>query len=337
MTAKLDLLADLVARARRAGADAADAVLVSAQGLSVSRRLGRTDHLERSESQDLGRRVFGGQRQAIVSSTSADPAGFALLAERAHAMARVVPEDPWAALLEAPRFEPLALDLEDAGEPGAEALVERAAAAEEAAQAVPGVTNSEGAEAGWGRYEVALVTSLGFAGTYARTGHSVSASAVAGTGTGMQRDYDYSGVIHLADLESPKEIGRSAGQRAVARLDPKRPRTARLPVVYDPRVAGSLVGHLAGAINGASVARGTSFLKDKMGERLFAPGIAIRDDPHRAPASRTAISAPGCATAAAPGNSASLPTLAPAAARAGRRHQARPTSTSPRARRRLPS
>jgi len=277
----VDLIAELVARARAAGADAADAVLVSSQGLGVSRRLGRTDHLERSESQDLGLRVFVGRRQAIVSSTSADPAGFKLLAERALDMARIVPEDPFAALLEAPPLEALALDLEDEGEPGAEALVARAAAAEEAAMSVPGVTNSEGASAGWGRSEIALATSLGFRGSYARTSHSVSATALVGEGTGMQRDYDYSTRTHLADLESPEAIGRSAGQRAVARLNPQRPRTARLPVVYDPRVAGSLVGHLAGAINGASVARGTSFLKDRMGERLFAPGVAIHDDPHR--------------------------------------------------------
>lgn len=277
----LDLLADLVALARRAGADAADAVLMSSQGLGVNRRLGRTDHLERSEAQDLGLRVLLGKRQAIVSSTSADPAGFARLAERALDMARVVPEDPWAELLEAEPFEPLPLDLEDAGEPSTEELVARASAAEEAALAVPGVTNSEGASAGWSRGEVALVTSLGFAGAYARTRHSVSATAVAGEGTGMQRDYDHSGTIFLADLEAAEEIGRSAGQRAVSRLNPRRPRTARWPVVYDPRVAGSLLGHLAGAINGASVARGTTFLKDKIGERLFAPGITVRDDPHR--------------------------------------------------------
>lgn len=286
---KLELLADLIARAKAAGADAADAVLVSSQGIGVSRRLGRTENLERSEAQDLGLRVFLGKRQAIVSSTSIDPAGFARLAERALDMARVVPEDPWAALLEAPPPETLPLDLEDAGEPSVESLIARAAAAEEAALAVPGVTNSEGASAGWGRAEVALATSLGFAGCYARTSHSVSATALAGEGTGMQRDYDYSTATHLADVESPDAIGRSAGGRAVARLDPKRPRTAKVPVVYDPRVAGSLVGHLAGAINGASVARGTSFLKDKMGERLFAPGIAIRDDPHRPRGLRSAL------------------------------------------------
>ena len=289
MTAQLDLLADLVAHARAAGADAADAVLVASQGLGVSRRLGRTENLERSELQDLGLRVFLGRRQAIVSSTSADPAGFARLAERALDMARIVPEDPWAALLDAPPPEPLPLDMDDGEEPGAEALIARAAAAEDAARAVPGVTNSEGASAGWGRTEIALVTSLGFAGTYARAGHSVSATAVAGEGTGMQRDYDYSSTVHLADLDQPEAIGRSAGERAVARLGPQRPRTAPMPVVYDPRVSGGLVGHLAAAINGASVARGTTFLKGKLGERLFAPGVAIHDDPHRARGLRSAL------------------------------------------------
>ncbi|MDA8252230.1 MAG: TldD/PmbA family protein [Rhodospirillales bacterium] len=285
----LDLLADLIARARAAGADAADAVLVSGTSLSVARRLGRTEHLERSEGRDLGLRVFVGRRAAIVSSTAVDPAGFAALAERAVAMARVVPEDPYAGLAEeAQAVDAGPLDLNDPAEPDAEALIARAGVAEEAALAVKGVTNSEGAEAGFGRTEVALVTSAGFAAGYTRTSHSVSASALAGSGTAMQRDYDYSTAVHLADLEDAAAIGRSAGERAVTRLNPVRPKTAKLPVVYDPRVAASLLGHLAGAINGASVARGTTFLKDKLGSRTFPAGIDVVDDPrrHRGLASR---------------------------------------------------
>ena len=146
---------------------------------------------------------------------------------------------------------------------------------------MPGITNSEGAEAGFGRTEAFLVTSAGFAGSVVRTSHSVSATALAGSGTAMQRDYDYHSTVYLADLDDPAAIGRSAGERAIARLNPNRPATARLPVVYDPRVAGGLLGHLAGAINGASVARGTSFLKDKMGQRMFAAGIVVHDDPRR--------------------------------------------------------
>jgi PmbA protein len=278
----LNLLADLIARARAAGADAADAVLISGTSLSVARRLGETEHVERAEGRDLGLRVFLGRQAAIVSASTIDPARFTELAERAVAMARVVPEDPYAGLADtaAPPRD-IALDLEDPGEPATEALIARAAAAEEAALAVHGVTNSEGAEAGFGRTEAVLVTSAGFAGRQVRTSHSVSAAALAGTGTAMQRDYDSHSTVHLADLDDPSKIGHSAGERAVTRLNPTRPKTAKLSVIYDPRVAGSLLGHLAGAINGAGVARGTSYLKDKLGQRIFASGIEVHDDPLR--------------------------------------------------------
>jgi PmbA protein len=282
MAEPLDLLADLIARARAAGADAADAVLISGTSLGVQRRLGETEHVERAEGRDLGLRVFLGQRAALVSSSTIDPASFKELAERAVAMARVVPEDPYGGLADtAAPPEPVQLDLEDSSQPDTAALVARAAAAEDAALAVPGITNSEGAEAGFGRTEAFLVTSAGFAGHHVRTSHSVSASALAGTGTAMQRDYDYHSAVYLADLDDPVAIGRSAGERAIARLNPTRPKTAKLSVVYDPRVAGSLLGHLAGAINGASVARGTTFLKDKLGAPIFADGVEIHDDPRR--------------------------------------------------------
>jgi len=278
---RLSVLSDLIAAARRAGADAADALLVSSASLSVKRRMRQIEQLERSEGFDLGLRVFVGQRQAIVASTDPDPKGFAALAERAVAMARVVPEDPFAGLPGSMAIPPSALDLQDGAEPSAEALLERAALAEEAALAVPGVTNSEGADAGWGRSEIALAASNGFAGSYVRTSHSISATALAGTGTGMERDYDWSSTVHLADLDDPVAIGRRAAEQAVRRLNPTRPRTARIPVVFDARVAGSLLGHLSGAINGAAVARGTSFLKDRMGERVLAAGLVVRDDPLR--------------------------------------------------------
>ena len=278
----LDLLADLIARARAAGADAADALLVSGTALSVQCRLGRTEHIERADGRDLGLRVFLGARSAIVSATAVDPAGFTALAERAVAMARVVPEDPFAGLADtAATPGAAALDLDDPAEPDAALLTARAMAAEAAALAVAGVTNSEGADASYGRTESFLVTSAGFAGHAARSSHSISAAVLAGAGTAMQRDYDYHSTVHLADLDDPAAIGKSAGERAVARLNPVRPKTALLPVVFAPRVSGSLVGHLAGAINGAAVARGTSFLKDRMGELLFAPGVSIHDDPRR--------------------------------------------------------
>ena len=278
---RLTTLSDLIAAAKRAGADAADALLVSSASLSVRRRLGQIEQLERSEGFDLGLRVFLGRRQAIVSFTDPDPKGFAALAERAVAMARVVPEDPFAGLPEAVAIPPRDLDLADTAEPSAEELLARAAAAEEAALAVAGVTNSEGADAGWGRYDIALVGSNGFAGAYARTSHSISATALAGSGTAMERDYDWSSTVHLADLDDPVAIGRRAGEQAVRRLNPTKAKTARIPVVFDPRVAGSLLGHLVGAINGASVARGTSFLKDRMGQQVLAAGLTVRDDPLR--------------------------------------------------------
>ena len=282
MTDDLALLGDLLAAARAAGADTADAVLIGSQSVSVQRRLGRTEHVERAESRDLGLRVFLGPNTAIVSASTVDPSAFRGLAERAVAMARVVPPDPLAGLAaEMAAPEAVELELADAGEPDVAALTERAAEAEAAALAVAGVNNSEGAEAGFRRSTIALATSAGFAGAYQRTGHSVSATALAGSGTGMQRDYDYHSATHLDDLEAASRIGHSAGERAVARLDPRRPATARVSVVFDPRVAGSLLGHLSGAINGASVARGTSFLKDAMGTRLFGEGIIIRDDPRR--------------------------------------------------------
>jgi PmbA protein len=282
MTDYLSLVSDLIRQARAAGADAADAVLVNGTSLSVASRQGKIEHLERSEGRDLGLRVFVGQRAAIVSSTSLDPAGFAALVERAVAMAKVVPEDKFAGLAEtwAPP-DGTDLDMADPAEPLPDVLAARAAAAEEAAFSIPGVTNSEGAEAGYGRNEIVLVTSAGFAGRRVGTSHSISATALAGSGTDMQRDYDYHSTVYFADLDDPIKIGKSAGERAVARLNPTRPNTARIPVVYDPRVAGSLLGHLAGAINGAGVARGTSFLKEKLGQKIFGAGINILDDPRR--------------------------------------------------------
>ena len=278
---RLDRLAALVSAARSAGADAADALLAESASLSVARRLGKLEQLERAESIDIGLRVFVNGSQAIISSSDPDPAGFARLAQQAVAMARVVPADRFGGLLETRPGPAQDLDLLDTAEPDAEALIARAAIAEEAALAIPGVTNSEGAEAGWSRLRVALVTSAGFAGEWARSGHSLSATALAGHGTGMERDYDYSSAVHLADLEDAALIGRRAGEQAVARLHPRRAATARIPVIYAPRVSGSLLGHLSSAINGATVARGTSFLKDSMGARVLAPGLRVTDDPTR--------------------------------------------------------
>jgi PmbA protein len=286
-----ELVAELVASALKAGADAADAVFVGGVSVSVSVRNGRTDSVERAEGQDVGLRAFVGKRAAIVSASSLDPRLFRQLAERAVAMARVVPEDRFAGLSgERGAFDRSALsalDLDDGVEPDVASLTTRALSAEEAALAVEGVTQSGEAAAGYGRNEIVLATSDGFVGSYARSGHSVSASALAGTGTGMQRDYDYHSTVHLSDLDEASVIGRRAGERAVARLNPMKSRTGTMPVVWDPRVAGSLIGHLVGAVNGSAVARGTSFLKDRLGERIMPRGVHVIDDPRRVRGTRS--------------------------------------------------
>lgn len=279
----LDIAAMLVDRARRAGAETAEAVVLEGTSLGVSWRLGHLEDVERSEGRDVGLRVFMGKRQATVSSTDISEASLAPMIERVVAMARVAPEDPYCGLADASALarDWPDLDIEDKSTPPtAEQLAALAAEAEEAALAVKGVTNSSGAGAGWGRSGVALVTSAGFAGAYAGTSCSVSCSVLAGEGTAMERDYDHASARHRADLGNAGKIGRMAGEKAVRRLNPRKVKSQSVPVVYDPRVAGGLVGHFASAISGSSIARGTSFLKDEMGRQVFAKGISIIDDPH---------------------------------------------------------
>ena len=277
------ILDALLAAARKQGADAADALLVESVSASVSYRLGKLEDVERSESADLGLRVFVGNRVAFVSSSDFSDDAVAALPPRALAMARLAPEDKFAGLAPAEllsRTVP-ALDLEDPQEPAAETLVARAREAEQAGMAVPGVTNSEGGGASFSRSAVALATSAGFIGRYAGTSHSIGVAVLAGEGTGMERDYDHASARHAADLESAEAIGRSAGEKAVRRLSPRKVKSQSVPVVFDPREASGLLGHLAGAISGSSVARGTSFLKDRMASAIFAPHVTIIDDPHR--------------------------------------------------------
>jgi PmbA protein len=281
-SALADLAERLVEAARRAGADAADAVAVRGMSLSVDVRHGAVEGSERSEGDDVGLRVLVGQRQAVVS-TNDIKGDVGDLAARAVAMAKVAPEDKFAGLADTALLarEFPDLDLLDPDLPSVGVLEERAKRAEAAGLAVKGVTNSEGASASAGIGGVVLVTSHGFRGAYLRSTQGISVSAIAGEGTAMERDYDFSSALHGGDLDAPEKVGRSAGERAVARLNPRKVSTKRVPVVFDRRVAGGLVGHLASAVNGASIARKSSFLKDKLGERLFMPGIRIVDDPLR--------------------------------------------------------
>jgi len=279
----LPLLDDLIGRARKAGADAADAVLVESASISVAQRLGKPEKLERAESRDLGLRVFIGRRQAIVSTTDTTPTMLAELVDRAVAMARTVPDDPHCGLAapdELIRRIPT-IDLSDAVEPAMDVLKERARTVEGAALAVPGVTNSEGAEAGWSRSAIAMAASNGFHGAYSRSYHSVGVSVLAGEGTAMESDYEYASAVYGDDLDDAAAVGKRAGEKAVKRLHPRKAATAKVPILFDPRMSRSLLGHLGGAINGVSVARGTSFLKDKLGQRIFPTDVTIIDDPHR--------------------------------------------------------
>ena len=274
----------LVERARSSGADAADAVYVGSESQSVQVRLGELEHVDRSEGEEMGLRVFVGQRSASVASSDFSSEALDELVGRAIAMAREAPEDPYAGLAPAEMiagepFPDTASEDRNAEDP--ETLRARALAAEQAALAVSGVTNSSGGTAGASASTIALATSTGFSGAYRSTGHSCSVSVIAGEGMAMQRDSAWHGARHLEDLDEAEEIGRLAGERAVSKLNPKKPKAGRYPVLFDPRVAGSIITHFAAAISGGAVARKASFLLGKLEQQVFAAGIRIVDDPLR--------------------------------------------------------
>ncbi|ATC33327.1 TldD/PmbA family protein [Caulobacter vibrioides] len=279
-----NLLHDVVAAARKAGADAAEAVFAERQSLSVSVRLGELEEVEREEARDLGLRVFIGRRSATVSGSDISSEARAKLIERAVAMARLAPEDPYASLAPQDRLArgPFPdLDLIDAYEPSAETLETQARTAEDHARAVEGVTNSDGGSATWSSSRWALATSDGFHGAHAATGHSISASAIAGEGAGMERGGEGRSTRHFGDLPAAGDIGMAAGRQAVARLNPRKIASTTAPVIFENRLAMSLIGPLLGAISGPSIARGTSFLKDRLGQPIFARGVNLLEDPHR--------------------------------------------------------
>ena len=282
-SALTDLAERLVQAARKAGADAADAVAVRSMSQAVEIRDGAVEESERAESDDVGLRVLVGRRQAVVSTNDVSNAAVATLAERAVAMARVAPEDPYAGLADRQMLasEIAELDLVDPNLPKVAQLEDLAQRAESAGMAVTGVSKSGGASASAGIGGMVLVTSDGFHGAYLGSRHGVSMTAIAGEGTAMERDYDFSSALHGDDLDAPEQVGRKAGERAVERLKPRKVATKRVPVVFDPRVAGSLLGHLTAAINGNAIARKTSFLRERLGQQIFARGIDIIDDPLR--------------------------------------------------------
>jgi PmbA protein len=274
----------LVERARASGADAADAVYVGSESQSVQVRLGELEHVDRSEGEEMGLRVFVGHQSASVASSDFSADALDELVRRAIAMAREAPEDPYAGLAPAELissgpFPDIASEDRSADDP--EALRSRALTAEKAALSIAGVTNSSGGSASSSASTMALATSTGFSGAYRSTGHSCSVTVIAGEGATMQRDSAWHGARHLEDLDSADEIGRLAGERAVSKLNPQKPKAGRYPILFDPRVAGSLITHFASAISGGAVARKASFLLGELGERIFANGIQIVDDPLR--------------------------------------------------------
>ena len=279
-----NLLAELIDAARKAGADAAEAVTAERQSLSISVRSGELEEVEREESRDLGLRVFIGQRQATVSGSDLSPEACAKLVERAVAMARLAPEDPYAGFAPADRLARGPgpdLELYDPTELSPETLEDRAREAEAAARAMPGVVNSDGATAGWSTARWLIATSHGFAGHHQASGFSLGASAIAGDGQTMETGYDGRSVRWHEDLPGAEAIGREAGRRAAARLGSRKIASTTAPVIFENRVAMSLIGPLVGAISGPSIARGSSFLKDKLGQPVFGDHVTITDDPHR--------------------------------------------------------
>ena len=276
--------ASLIEAARKAGADAADVLYIGDASTGVQVRLGALEDVHRAEGEEIGLRFFLGRRSASVSSSDLSADALEALVERAAAMAREAPEDPYAGLAPEDRLlrdGGIAVEGDDGRDLLPAVLKERALAVEEAARSIPGVTNSEGAGVSAGRSVTALATSHGFCRGYTTSGYSASASVIAGTGSEMQRDYEGHSARHYEDLDDPEKIGRTAGERAVARLRPAKLSSGAMPVVFDPRVGASLVGHLLGAITGSAIARKTSFLLGREDEQIFGEGIVIRDNPHK--------------------------------------------------------
>ncbi|MBO9443515.1 TldD/PmbA family protein [Phaeobacter italicus] len=276
----------LIDAARKAGADAADAMAAEGSSLSIEVRQGALEHAERSEGIDLGLRVFIGQRQATVSASDTRAETIEAMAERAVAMAKEAPEDPYAGLAAAEQlatdWDLDALELFDPAEEPAPAMLQAdALAAEAAGLAIEGVTQVQSAAAGYGSHAVHLAATNGFSGGYKRSSRSISCTAIAGTGTGMERDYDGDSRTFQSDLRSAADIGQQAGERAIARLNARRPKTGSYPVLFDERVSSSLVGHLLAAVNGGSIARGSSWLKDAMGEQILPDTLSVLEDPYR--------------------------------------------------------
>ena len=279
----LDIAQDIVSRALKQGATAADAMVYERRDSSISIRQGVVEELEQSEAREIGLRVFAGQSSAIIAGSVLTPEARDRLASRAMAMAKLAPPDPFLGIATPEQLAKTDLDLDLVSKtfPSAAELKRLAEETESLALAVPGITRSNGAGASSSSSDIALASSNGFAKSYKRTGFGFSVSVIAGEGTNMVRDYDGTSANHFEDLDTPTKIAANAAERAVKRMNPQKLQSQAVPVIFDRRVASSLIGHLSGAINGSAIARGVSFLKDQLGQQVFKPNITIVDDPHR--------------------------------------------------------
>lgn len=277
----LQLLQDTLKKARGFGATDADIILSDATSVSVARRLGQPESIARSEEAEIGLRVFVGRQQAIVSTSDRRPQALFDMAERAVAMARAVPADPWCGIADPAQIAQSvpALDLYDPTTLTMEQMADLADAAEASAMAVAGVSNSDGAEASYGSDITYFAATNGFVGSYASSGFSLSVSVIAGSGTAMETDYAFDSSVYFSDLKDPAGIGREAGERAAQALNPRKGGTRMMPIVLDRRISGSISGALAAAVSGSAVAKGTTMLKDRMGQQVFSPAVTIVDDP----------------------------------------------------------
>ncbi len=289
-----DLTQQLLDVARKAGASAADAIAVDGTSVSIDVRAGALEQAERSEGIELGLRVLVGQRQACVSASDTKPDTLAQMAERAVAMANEAPEDPYAGLADpsqlATNTDTETLELFDPSpEPDPAMLQDDATRAEAAALRNKGISQVQSASAGYSRRRVHLSASNGFSAGYARTDRGLSCVAISGTGTDMERDYDFDSRIFQADLRDADDIGTQAAIRAVERAGARKPKTGAFPVLFDERVANSLIGSLLQTTNGMTIARGSGWLRDKLGEQVLPKGLSVIEDPHRKRASSSRL------------------------------------------------
>ncbi len=282
-------LEDVISKCKKAGADGADALFAEGVAMGVSWRHGKLESLDHSEGADLGVRVLFGKRQAVAATTDRSETAINELIDRVVSMAKAAPEDPYCGLADPDQIAKSypEIELADAYDCSPELLIGRAKAIEEAVLSVDGVSQCDSADAGAALSQVTLASSNGFVGSYKKTNYSISTSALAGEGTAMERDYDFDSKLIQSDLGIASEIGRRAGERAVARLNPRKMPSCECPIIFDPRESRSLLGSFVGAINGAGIARGTSFLKDSMGQQVFPENITIIDEPHRTRGNRS--------------------------------------------------